>query len=124
LKWTLAYFTKLPRLAEPLLPVVNEAVKLSTSWERKLALLDQMADILDQTLVADGLIAPHSPFQRSSTSGYRILEHAYAALIQGLPAEIKTVVPVWDQIYLEEFHSGYVNSIALEEWDHVLNLTC
>jgi len=31
-------------------------------------------------------------------------------------------VPVWDQIYLEEFHSGYVDGLDLAEWDAVLNL--
>lgn len=122
-KWLMAYFERLPRLAEPLLPVVNEAVKLSTSWERKLELLDQMADVLDRTMVEDGIIKPHRPFTKSPTSGYRLLEHAYAEIIQGLPEEIKTVVPLWDQIYLEQFHSGYVNSLDLNTWDDLLNLT-
>lgn len=121
-KWIMAYFARLPRLYTPLQPLVDEAVQLATGWERKLALLDQMADVLDQTLVADGLIAPHPPFISSPTSGYRILEHAYAELIQKLPAEIKTVVPVWDQVHLEEFHSGYVDSVPLDEWDRILNL--
>ncbi|MBV7336906.1 DUF4037 domain-containing protein [Chloroflexi bacterium TSY] len=121
-KWTLAFLEKLPRLAAPLLPVIHEASSLATSWERKLELLNQMADILDQTMVHDGLIQSHPQFQDSPTSGYRLLEHAYAEIIKGLPQEIKTVVPVWDQIYLEEFHSGYVDTLELDEWDHVLNL--
>ncbi len=121
-KWVIAFFKKLPRLAEPLLPIVNEAVKLSTSWERKLDRLNQMADILDRTMVEDGIIKPHPRYASSPTSGYRLLEHAYAEIIQGLPAEIKTVVPVWDQIYLEQFHSGYVNSLDLTTWDQILNL--
>ncbi|RME57922.1 MAG: DUF4037 domain-containing protein [Caldilineae bacterium] len=122
-KWLMAFFRRLPRMAGRLLPLVEEAVALSTGWERKLALLDQMSDILDQTLVEDGVIAPHPPFRRHPTSGYRILEHAYAEIIQKLPPEIKTVVPVWDQVYLERFHSGYVDSIPLDEWDRILNLT-
>ncbi|MCB0154319.1 MAG: DUF4037 domain-containing protein [Anaerolineae bacterium] len=121
-KWLLAYFEKLPRLHAPLQPLVAEAVQLRTPWERKLALLDQMADILDQAMVADGLIQPHPPFNHSPTSGYRILEHAYAEIIQGLPQEIKTVVPVWDQVYMEAFHSGYVDTLDLDQWDRVLNL--
>ena len=92
-KWIMAYFTQLPRLAAPLQPIVAEAAKLSTSWERKHELLDRMADILDQTLVADGIIKPHPNFASSPTSGYRVLEHAYAEIIQALPDEIKTVVP-------------------------------
>ena len=59
----------------------------------------------------------------SASSGYRLLEHAYAEIIQKLPAEIKTIVPVWDQIYLEQFHSGYVDSLDLAAWDEMLNLT-
>lgn len=122
-KWIMAYFAELPRLARPLTPLVDEAVRLNTSWARKLELLDRMADILDETMVEDGLIAPHPRFKPSSTSGYRLLEHAYAELIQKLPGEIKTVVPVWDQVYLEEFHSGYVDGMDLAHWDGLLNLT-
>jgi hypothetical protein len=121
-KWLMAYLERLPRLGEPLLPIVNEAVKLSTSWQRKLALLHQLADVLDQTMVADGIIEPHPKFQESPTSGYRLLEHAYAEIIQGLPDEIKTIVPVWDQIYMEEFHSGFVASLDLATWDEMLQL--
>lgn len=121
-KWIMAFFDRLPRLAEPLRPIVDEAVSLSTSWERKSELLNKMADILDATMVDDGLIKPHPRFADHPTSGYRLLEHVYAELIQKLPDEIKTVVPVWDQIYLEEFHSSYVNSLDLDTWDEILNL--
>ena len=122
-KWLMAFFEQLPRLYGPLGPLTEEAVRCSTPWDRKLDLLDQMADILDRTMVEDGIIEPHPKYRNSPTSGYRLLEHAYAELIQKLPDEVKTVVPVWDQIYLEEFHSGYVNSIDLDTWDSVLNLT-
>ncbi len=73
-------------------------------------------------MVADGIIKPHPKFQESPTSGYRLLEHAYAEIIQGLPDEIKTIVPVWDQIYMEEFHSGFVASLDLATWDEMLQL--
>jgi hypothetical protein len=121
-KWLMAYFEKLPRLAGPLLPLVNEAVKLSTPWERKLELLHQLSDVLDQAMVADGIIKSHPRFSESPTSGYRLMEHAYAEIIQGLPDEIKTVVPVWDQVYMEEFHSGFVASLELGTWDEMLQL--
>lgn len=121
-KWLMAYFERLPRLAEPLLPLVNEAVKLSTGWERKLDLLHEMADTLDQTMVADGLIKPHPKFAVSPTSGYRLLEHAYAEIIQSLPADLQTIVPVWDQIYLEQFHSGFIAGLDLKTWDEMLQL--
>ena len=121
-KWLMAYFERLPRLAKPLLPMVTEAVKLSTPWEDKLDLLHQISDVLDQTMVNDGIIKPHARFVGSATSGYRLMEHAYAQIIQALPPDIKTIVPVWDQIYLERFHSGFVNSIDLAAWDELLHL--
>ena len=121
-KWLMQFLPRLPRLGEPLLLLVEEAVRLSTSWERKLALLDEMADLLDATMVAEGLIQPHPRFTGSPTSGYRLLEHAYAEIIQGLPDEIKGIVPVWDQIYLEQFHSRYVDSLDLADWDNILGL--
>lgn len=122
-KWLWAYFEKLPRMAARLSGLVAEAVQLATPWERKLELLDQMSDVLDAALVEDGLIQPHPKFQRSATSGYRLLELAYAEIIQNLPADIQTVVPVWDQIYLERFHSGFVAGIDMPTWRNLLNLS-
>jgi hypothetical protein len=121
-KWLMSFFKRLPRLYQPLGPLVDEAVRLATLWERKLELLDQMADVLDQTMVADGIINPHPKFTGSPTSGYRLLEHAYAELVKSVPDEIKTVVPIWDQIYLEQFHSGYVNTLDMDTWHGLLNL--
>jgi hypothetical protein len=121
-KWLWAYFERLPRLHEPLRPLVQEAVSLSTGWERKLELLDRVSDVLDAALVADGLIRPHPRYRGSPTAGYRLLEHAYAELIRGLPEEIRGTVPVWDQVYLEAFHSRYVASLDLHAWDRLLCL--
>lgn len=122
-KWTMAFFKRLPRMAQPLQPIVDEAVSLDTPWERKLQLLHDLSDVLDKTMVADGVIAPHPPYKPSPTSGYRLLEHAYAEILQGLPQEIRPIVPVWDQIYMERFHSNYVASLPLDHWDSILNLT-
>ena len=72
-KWTYAHFVNLPRLAQPLKPLVDEAARLATPWERKLELLHNLSDVLDATMVADGLIRPHPRFQVSPTSGYRLL---------------------------------------------------
>lgn len=121
-KWLVAHLERLPRLGQPMLPLVNEAVKLSTPWERKLDLLHQITDLLDAAMVADGIIQPHPKFTISTTSGYRLMEHVYAELIQQLPTEIQTVVPVTDQIYMEEFHSGFVAGLDLATWDEVLQL--
>ncbi|RLT37868.1 MAG: DUF4037 domain-containing protein [Chloroflexi bacterium] len=121
-KWLMAWFRRLPRMYGRMGGLVEEAVRLSTGWERKLTILDEISDILDSTLVEDGIIPPHPRFRGSPTSGYRLLEHAYAAIIQQLPTDLKSVVPVWDQIYMERFHSGYVDSVPLDEWDRILNL--
>ncbi len=122
-KWTLAYFKRLPRLAEPLLPLLEAMVQPDADWEHRLALLEDFADVLDRAMVEDGLIQPHPPFQKSPTSGYRLLEHAYAEIIQGLPADIQAIVPVWDQIYHESFHARYVADLDLDHWDSLLQLT-
>ncbi len=121
-KWLMVHFARLPRLYAPLQPLVEEAVHLSTPWERKQGLLDEMADVLDRTMVEDGIIRPHPKFNGTETSGYRILEHAYAELIQAVPEEIKTVVPQWDQVYLEQFHCRYVDGLDLDNWDAILGL--
>ncbi len=121
-KWLMAYFARLPRLHAPLGPLVGEAVRLSTGWGRKGELLDAMADVLDGALVADGLIRPHGRYSGSHTSGYRLLEHAYAEILQSLPPRIQPEVPVWDQVYLERFHSGYVAGLDLDHWDALLCL--
>lgn len=121
-KWLLAYFDQLPRMGARLRPLVDEAVRLSTPWERKLALLDQISDVIDAALVEDGTIAPHPPLAGSESSGYRLLERAYAEIIQQLPAEIVPIVPVWDQVHWESFHSQYVASIDMETWQGLLNL--
>lgn len=121
-KWTLAYLERLPRLGAPVKTIVEEAVRLSATWTKKLDLLNELAGIVDRTMVGDGIIQPHPPFHPSPTSGYRLTEHAYAEIIQGLPAEIQTIVPVWDQIYLERMHSSYVAGLELSAWDKMLNL--
>jgi hypothetical protein len=122
-KWLMAYFERLPRMADRLRLLVYEAVRLSTPWQRKLDLLDEMADVLDATLVADGLIRSHPRFTGSSTSGYRLLENAYAELIKSLPDELKTVIPVWDQIHFESFHAAYVDGLDMATWRELLNLS-
>lgn len=122
-KWTYAYFERLPRMAGRLKPLADEAVHYATPWERKLALLDQISDVVDQTLVEDGILQPHPKFKGSPSSGYRLLERAYAEIIKGLPAEIKAVVPLWDQVYLEQWHCEYVDGLDMGMWTALLNLT-
>lgn len=122
-KWTFAFFERLPRMAARLKPRVSEAVHYNTPWERKLELLDQISDVLDGTMVEDGILKPHPKFKGSPSSGYRLLERAYAEIIKGLPAEIKAVVPLWDQVFLEQWHSEYVDGLDMNTWQSLLNLT-
>lgn len=121
-KWLLTAFEQLPRMGARLRPLVDEAVRLSTPWERKLALLDQMSDVLDAALVEDGTLAPHPPLAGSESSGYRLLERAYGEILKQLPAEVVPIVPVWDQVFWESFHSQYVAGIDMATWQGLLNL--
>jgi hypothetical protein len=107
----------------PLRPLVDEAVSIGSSWERKLELLNNMSDVLDARMVELGLIRPHPRLRGSPTSGYRLLERAYAELIRGLPPQIRDQVPVWDQVHLEAFHSVYVAGLSPDHWDRLLCLT-
>lgn len=121
-KWLTALFQRLPRMAGRLGHIVEEAPQLSTPWVRKLDLLHEMSDILDATMVEDGLIAPHPRYAVSETSGYRLLESAYAELIQKSPAELKPLVPQWEQVHWESFHSQFVDSVDLADWRRMLVL--
>lgn len=122
-KWIMTYFKRLPRLYEPLRLLVDEAVEIGTPWERKLELLDRMADVLDQTMVADGIIPPHPPFAGSASSGYRLMEHAYAEILKQLPEDIRNIIPLWDQVFLERFVVDYVANLDRPTWHAALNLT-
>lgn len=121
-KWLTEMFHRLPRMGARLADIVDEAPRLETGWERKLELLHQMSDILDATMVEDGLIAPHPRYAVSDTSGYRLLESAYAELIRKCPEEIKTVVPEWEQVHWEGFHSGFVDGVDIADWRRMLVL--
>ncbi|MEE2753433.1 MAG: DUF4037 domain-containing protein [Candidatus Latescibacterota bacterium] len=122
-KWLDAYFRKLPMLADEMVPLVDEAVVLETGWNRKLSILEELSDILDQKMVEMGVISAHPRFKGTETSGYRLLEHAYADIVKQLPPDVKNVVPQWDQVHLEEFHTTYVDTIDMNDWDRLLNLT-
>jgi hypothetical protein len=50
------------------------------------------------------------------------LEHAYAEILHGLPADLHGLTPIWEQIYWEQNHSCFVAGLPLDEWDHMLNL--
>lgn len=121
-KWLTVQLHRLPRMGARLAAVVDEAPRLSTSWERKLALLHEMSDILDAAMVEDGLIAPHPKYRVSETSGYRLLESAYAELIRKCPADIRGIVPQWEQVHWEGFHSQFVADVDLADWRRMLLL--
>ena len=121
-KWLFDFFKKLPRMYDRMGGVVEEAVKLSTPWERKQELLDEMSIILDQVMVDDGIIPPHPKYKGTESSGLRLMEHAYKILLDKVSPEVRDIVPLWDQIYLEKFVVGYVTAISEEAWHGALNL--
>ena len=122
-KWLYPFFRDLPDLAGEMDPLVADAIASGTTWERRLEILNDLSDILDQKMVALGIIPRHPRFKGSETSGYRLLEHAYGAIVKSLPAEIKNHVPRWDQTYLEEFHTASVDTLPMDTWNSLLNLT-
>lgn len=121
-KWMTEMFHRLPRMGQRLAHIVDEAPRLETPWQRKLDLLHEMSDILDAAMVEDGLIAPHPPYRPSDTSGYRLLESAYAELIRQCPPELHGIVPEWEQVHWEGFHSQFVADVDLADWRRMLVL--
>ena len=122
-KWLYPFFKELPELAGDMDGLISEALSSGCSWERRIEILERISDLLDEKIVELGLVPPHPRFRSSPTSGYRLLEHDYAAILQSLPSNIRAIVPLWDQVYFESFHSDYVAGLTLEEWDGLLNLT-
>ncbi|HJP32261.1 MAG: DUF4037 domain-containing protein [Candidatus Latescibacteria bacterium] len=120
-KWLYPTFQRLP-LAKRMDPFIVEAVRADTTWGRRVELLGALADVLDEKMVESDVIPSHPKFAGSGTSSYRLLEHAYGAILKRLPDDVRNHVPCWDQIPLEEFHTGYVDSIPIEEWDAILHL--
>ncbi|MBI4560245.1 MAG: DUF4037 domain-containing protein [Candidatus Hydrogenedentes bacterium] len=121
-KWLYPMFRRLPKIAPEMDPLLEECLESATTWERRIELLERAHALLDTAMVTDGIIKRHARYVASTTAGYRLLEHAYQELIQQSPEEIRTHVPLWDQRFLEEFHSGFVNGLTPEAWDKMLNL--
>jgi hypothetical protein len=123
-KWLLDFFKRLPRMYDRLSTLVEESVRLSTPWERKVTLLDQISDILDATMVEDGLIPTHPPFVGSASSGYRLLENASAELLVKVPEDLVGTLPVWDQVHNEQMMANFFRAAAGNDFLlKALNLT-
>jgi|GEM_PF-178766 len=122
-KWLYIQFKKLPRLASDIDPLITEMTINETTWERRITLFEDIHDILDRDMVAQGLISEHAQYDKSPTSSYRILDAAYGDLCRQLPNDILKHIPLWDQIYLEQFHSGFVSDLDPKGWTDCLNLT-
>ena len=122
-KWIYPAFQKLPRLASEIDPLISEISQSETTWRRRVSLFEDIHDILDGDMVKQGIISPHKAYKKSPTCSYRILEAAYGDLCHQLPADILQFIPLWDQIYLERFHSGFVSNLDQKEWINGLNLT-
>jgi len=121
-KWLYPFFDTLPCLAPQMDPLLKEAISGECCWKRRIDIFEHISDLLDARMTELDLVAPHPRFIGSATSGYRLLEHNYAVIMQSLPEEIIPIVPLWDQVHLESFHSDYVAQLPIEQWDAVLNL--
>lgn len=121
-KWLYPLFCKLPTIAPEMRPLLDKAVEPDTTWEERIALLEQSHDLIDQSLVEQGLIQPHPVFTPSETSGYRLLEYAYGELCRDLPNDLLNHTPLGEQKYFEAFHADYVAELSADEWRGCLNL--
>lgn len=121
-KWLYDTFARLPKLAPEMLPLIDEATKFDTSWVRRTEICEELHIMLDAYMIELGLVSPHPKYKTHPTSGLRLLERSYQELIKSVPKEIKQYTPLWDQKFLEEFISGYVNGLSQEEWLGLLHL--
>jgi len=121
-KWLYPTFRGLPELAPEMLPLIDEVAENGTPWPRRVVLFGALHDILDAKMVRLGLVRPHPRFKPSETSGYRLLEWCYYDLLKGLPAEIRPIVPLTEQIFMEQWVVDYVAGLTDDEWLHLLCL--
>ena len=122
-KWLYTLFRRLPRMHERIGALVEESLSPTASWQDRLELVERMSDVVDETMVEDGIIPAHPKLTGSPTSGYRLLEHAYKVLLGRVPEEIRLVIPRWGQIHFERFAAAYIDRIDTDSWHEDLNLT-
>jgi fermentation-respiration switch protein FrsA (DUF1100 family) len=121
-KWLFPAFRRLPRIAPQMAPLVEQACAPGVSWRQRHDLCCRMHDLLDEELVASGLVPSHPRFGASTTSGYRLLEYEYYHLLRSLPAEIQARVPRTEQVFFESFTTGYVAALKVDDWQRMLHL--
>jgi hypothetical protein len=121
-KWLYTMFKTLPKVASEMLPLIDKSLQSDCSFEDRIVLLERMHKLLDHEMVALGLIQEHPEFVPSETSGYRLLEHAYHDLLAHLPEDVRGIVPLWDQKFLESDHASSIAELESKTWDNMLNL--
>jgi hypothetical protein len=121
-KWLYPCFVRLEKLAPEMTPLIEESTQSDTSWERRIAIFEQLHTLLDAFMIELGLVTPHPKFKSHESSGYRLLERCYQELIKSVPEELVAHPPLCDQKFLERFVSGYVADLNQEEWLGLLNL--
>ncbi|MFM7320398.1 MAG: DUF4037 domain-containing protein, partial [Armatimonadota bacterium] len=121
-KWLVAFVPRLSSMRAAIETLLEAVFAQAATMGDRLAALEGFADAVDAELVHQRVIEPHSRMHRSPTSGYRLLEHAYAEILKRMTPEEAVAVPVQDQIHLEAFHSGYVRGVDREEWLGLLGL--
>jgi hypothetical protein len=121
-KWLYPCFLRLDKLASEMTPLIEESTRDDTSWERRIHLLEQLHDLLDDEMVELGLVSPHPKFKPYESSGYRLLERGYRELLKAVPEELAGHTPLCDQVFLEQFVTGYVAGLDEDAWLGLLNL--
>lgn len=121
-KWLYPKFRELPELAPAMTPLIDELAGDKTPWDRRIQLLEQCHDLLDERMVAIGLVRPHERFKRSESSGYRLLEWCYYDVLRGLSEESRALVPETEQRYMEAWVVEYVAGLDDATWQHLLCL--
>ncbi len=121
-KWLVAFVPKLGAMRGPVEDVLDATLREGVGTVAQLALLEDFATRIDAALVEQGVVAPHPRWNRSDTSGWRLLEHAYARILSNMTETESEIVPAVEQIPLESFHARYVRGVSEREWLELLGL--
>ena len=122
-KWLYPMFQQLGDPAPQLLPLVDRITAHDCAWDERITLFHQVSDVLDAKMVDLGLVDAHPKYKGSATSGYRLIEHHYTAILKTLSPEMARLVPMMEQRHLEVFHSEFVQNLDMADWHAAINLS-
>ncbi len=102
--------------------MILKACDAGRGWQERIAIVEDIHDLIDREMVAMGLIPAHPKYKRSDTSGYRLLEVAYRELLRQLDPELIARCPQVEQVYLEGWVTGFVAAQTGPDWQGMLVL--